>query len=319
MGDWLQHCALCPRQCGANREKEPGQCGGGALPKVARAALHHFEEPCLSGGEGGRGSGAVFFSGCPLGCVFCQNRAISAGNFGREISIERLAEIFTELEAAGALNINLVSPTHYAPQIRAALDMARPGVRVVYNSGGYESAETLAVMKGAVDVYLPDIKYVDGALAGKYSGAPDYFARASEAVLEMARQVGRPVFDAAGMLQRGVMIRHLVLPGHVADSLRVLRWIGEHFAPGDVLLSIMSQYTPVAGVPEEIGRRLRRREYARVADAAAKLGFDGYVQALSSAGEACIPQFDLTGVDAGLAFAGKKAYTIHGTCIGEDM
>lgn len=296
-------CRLCPRRCGADRTRERGFCGGGAGARVARAALHPWEEPCLSGTEG---SGAVFFSGCPLRCRFCQNYEISEGNFGRDISVSRLADIFLELQRQGAHNINLVSPTPYVPWILEALDAAKPdlSVPVVYNTGGYESADTLRALDGRANVYLPDLKYKDDALAARYSDAPGYFGFASRAVLEMYRQTGPAVFDGRGLMRRGLLIRHLALPGAYRDSIAILEWIAANLPPEAIRVSLMSQYTPMrrsAGHPE-LDRRLTTFEYEKVTDAAAKLGLIGYVQRRESADAAFTPPFDLTGVDSTAAF-----------------
>ena len=285
-------CELCPRRCGAEREKHPGFCGMGERVKVARAALHHWEEPCISGT---RGSGTVFFSGCTLGCVFCQNRSVSAGGFGREISVERLREIFGELAGAGAHNLNLVSPTQFAPQILRALE-GKPEIPVVWNTGGYERVETLRSLEGAVQIYLPDLKYVSPALSKAYSGAADYFEAASRAILEMYRQVGPYQMGAEGVLCSGVVIRHMMLPGQLADTKRVIDWIAEQFAPGQVLVSLMSQYTPVAGVPE-IGRKVTRAEYRAACAYLENCGVqEGFFQERTAAREEYTPPFDLTGV-----------------------
>ena len=257
-----EHCALCPRRCGAARRETAGLCGMGAELKVARAALHYWEEPCISGCDG---SGTVFFSGCTLRCVFCQNREISAGGFGQAISVERLREVFRELEAAGASNINLVSPTQFAPWIALALEEV-PGIPVVWNTGGYERVETLRLLEGKVQIYLPDLKYVSAKWSRRCSGAADYFTWAAPAILEMFRQSGPYVVDEHGMLRRGVVIRHLMLPGGLAETKRVIDWVAAHFAPGEVLFSLMSQYTPIPGVPEELNRRVRQAEYRAACD-----------------------------------------------------
>lgn len=288
-------CRLCPRECGADRTKYAGVCRSGVLPKVARAALHYGEEPCISGT---RGSGTVFFSGCSLRCVFCQNDSVSHGNFGREISVERLSEIFGELEAAGAHNLNLVSPAHFVPQIAEALALRRPGIPVVYNSGGYEKAETLRRMEGLVDIYLPDIKYADSALAAKLSGAADYPETALSAVAEMLRQTGNIRLDENGMAIGGTLIRHLVLPMHTHDSMAVLDRIADRFGT-DTWVSLMFQYTPITPSERypELNRRLTARERGRVEEHLVALGFhNGYVQQPESADRAYIPDFDLTGV-----------------------
>ena len=288
-------CSLCPRRCGALRTGTEGGgfCGMPALPVVARAALHCWEEPCISGT---RGSGTVFFSGCNLGCVFCQNGSISHGRFGRPVTIPRLREIFQELIAQGAHNINLVTPTHFAPAIREALETPL-AVPVVWNSGGYELPETLRTLEGKVQIYLPDLKYADSALAARYSGAADYFETATAAIREMFRQVGRCVWDADGVLQRGVIIRHLLLPGALENTKAVLDWIAGTFPAGSVLVSLMSQYTPQA-VAEGLLRRKVTGAESRAARAYMEnLGLTaGYYQDSSSAREEYTPPFDLTGV-----------------------
>lgn len=287
-------CTLCPRRCGAERTAEAG--GGfcrmpGGL-RVARAMLHHWEEPPISGQNG---AGTVFFSGCTLGCVYCQNGDISAGGFGKDISTARLREIFEELIAQGAHNIELVTPTHFLPWILPALTPRLP-VPVVYNCGGYERVETLRALEGLVDVYLPDLKYADGALAAELSGAGDYFPVACEAIREMFRQVGPYVLED-GLLTRGVVIRHLVLPGYLDNTRRVLDWIAETFAPGDVLVSLMSQYTPTANMTGRLARRVTAAEYRAAADYMRNCGItDGFVQERTSAEEAYTPAFDGQGV-----------------------
>ena len=287
-------CTLCPRRCGAERTAEAG--GGfcrmpGGL-RVARAMLHHWEEPPISGQNG---AGTVFFSGCTLGCVYCQNGDISAGGFGKDISAARLREIFEELIAQGAHNIELVTPTHFLPWILPALTPRLP-VPVVYNCGGYERVETLRALEGLVDVYLPDLKYADGALAAELSGAADYFPVACEAIREMFRQIGPYVLED-GLLTRGVVIRHLVLPGYLDNTRRVLDWIAETFAPGDVLVSLMSQYTPTANMTGRLARRVTAAEYRAAADYMRNCGItDGFVQERTSAEEAYTPAFDGEGV-----------------------
>ena len=287
-------CTLCPRRCGAERTAEAG--GGfcrmpGGL-RVARAMLHHWEEPPISGQNG---AGTVFFSGCTLGCVYCQNGDISAGGFGKDISTARLREIFEELIAQGAHNIELVTPTHFLPWILPALTPRLP-VPVVYNCGGYERVETLRALEGLVDVYLPDLKYADGTLAAALSGAADYFPVACEAIREMFRQVGPYVLED-GLLTRGVVIRHLVLPGYLDNTRRVLDWIAETFAPGDVLVSLMSQYTPTANMTGRLARRVTAAEYRAAADYMRNCGItDGFVQERTSAEEAYTPAFDGEGV-----------------------
>ncbi len=288
-------CHLCPRDCGALREETTGEgfCRCGTLPRLARAALHYWEEPCISGAEG---SGAVFFSGCPLHCIFCQNETISHEGWGKTVSVERLAEIFGELEEQGANNLNLVTPTHFIPAIRQALQMAKPGIPVVYNTGGYEKVSSLRQMEGLVQIYLPDLKYSSRRMAGLLSGAPDYPEVAEAALLEMRRQVGENVYDARGMLQRGMIVRHLVLPGMTADSMKILTWIRENL-PG-VPVSLMGQYMPVAGAAKVPGmdRTVTEREYARVLAHMEAIGLDGYRQERSAADAQYVPSFDGTGV-----------------------
>lgn len=285
-------CTICPRACGADREAgKLGFCAMGPTPVVARAAPHYWEEPCISGE---RGSGCVFFSGCNLRCVFCQNYEISALGRGQEVSVPHLRDIFRRLEAQGVHNLNLVTGAHFAPAIVEALEPP-PSLPVVWNSAGYESVRTLRMLEGKVQVYLPDMKYSDAALAGRLSAALDYPAAARAAILEMFRQTGPYELDGDGMLIRGVMIRHLVLPGYLDNTFGVLDWIRDTFRPGDVLVSLMGQYTPNHhGGPD---RRLTPEEYARAADYMAALGLlEGYTQELDSAEECFTPPFDGTGV-----------------------
>ena len=289
-------CNLCPRQCGALRTETEGQglCRMHSAPVVARAALHKWEEPPVSGT---RGSGTVFFSGCALGCVFCQNEQISHQDFGKTISVSRLREIFFALIDQGAHNINLVNPTHYAHVVRQALEEPLP-VPVVWNSGGYDRVETLRALEGKVQIYLPDYKYHTPEYARRYSGAEDYPETARAAILEMVRQTGPCVYDENGLLKRGVIIRHLLLPGKLAEAKRVMDWVREQFAQGEVLFSLMSQYIPWGRAAEfpEINRRVRPSE-ARAAEAyMADLGLEGFAQGVEAAQADYIPPFDLTGV-----------------------
>ena len=290
-------CSLCPHTCRAVRNDTAGggRCGLPKTAHVARAALHFGEEPCISGS---RGSGTVFFGGCTLTCAFCQNQAISRTAAGAPVTAERLAAMFQALVAEGAHNINLVSPTPYVPVIREALLLYRPPVPVVYNSSGWERVETLRALEGLVDVYLPDYKYASAELALALSGAENYPDTALAAVLEMARQTGPVVLDGDGLIVRGTVVRHLVLPGHTNDSVRCLEILAERLPKG-CYVSLMFQYTPmgeVAGHPE-LSRRLTPRECNKVWDALDALGLsDGYVQSREAAGEAMIPAFDLTGV-----------------------
>lgn len=290
-------CNLCPRRCAALRTdtRGEGRCAMPSLPVVARAALHQWEEPPLSGA---RGAGTVFFSGCPLGCVFCQNESISHENFGRPISVERLRAIFQELIDQGAHNIDLVNPTHFAHAVLQALEEPLP-VPVVWNSGGYDTLETLRALEGKVDVYLPDLKYLRSETAARYSDAPDYPEAACAAILEMYRQTGPCVYDGDGLLRRGVIIRHLILPGRLSETKEVMDWVAEHFAPGQVLFSLMSQYIPWgrAGEFPEIDRNLRPSEARSARQYMDALGLTGFTQEDSSAESAFIPAFDLTGVE----------------------
>ena len=290
----MDGCILCPRLCGVDRTERVGYCGSGSLPKVARAAKHHWEEPCISGTEG---SGTVFFSGCTLGCVFCQNREISRGGTGREVTVEHLADIFKRLEGQGVHNLNLVTPTHFTPQILQALELAKPTVPVVMNCGGYERVETLRQWEGKVQVYLPDLKYFSPGLSAKYSAAPDYFDVASKAIMEMHRQQPQLVWEG-DLLKSGLIIRHLVLPGCMKDSLQILDFLDNHLPKDSFLLSLMSQYTPTENCKQfpEINRRVTTYEYRKVADRAAELGFFGFAQDRRSAKEEYTPPFNLEGV-----------------------
>lgn len=289
------HCTLCPRRCGVDRTR--GQLGFCKMPgqiHAARAGVHYWEEPVISGSFG---SGAVFFSGCTLKCAFCQNYDISQENFGKPMTSAELRAAFERLIDEGVQNINLVTPTHFLPDILPALEPKLP-VPVVYNCGGYESVETLRQLEGKIDVYLPDFKYSDNALAKKLSSAPDYFETASAAILEMYRQVGKPVLEDDEM-KRGVLLRHLVLPGYVDNSLGVLDWVAEHFRSGDILFSLMSQYVPMGRAAEmpPFDRRITELEYDSVLSYMMLLGIeDGYTQDFSSAERGYTPRFDLTGL-----------------------
>ena len=285
-------CNLCPRRCGVDRSEKAGFC---ALPeglRLARAALHFWEEPVISGEKG---SGTVFFSGCNLRCVYCQNHDISAGGFGREISAARLREIFEELIAQGAHNINLVTPSHLVPWIMPALEPKLP-VPVVYNCGGYESVETLRLLENKVDIWLPDLKYADSDLAGKLSAAPDYFEIATAAIGEMYRQAGDYVIEN-GLMKRGVIIRHLVLPGQLENTKRCIDWVSRTFQPGQVLFSLMAQYTPQPGAEGVLARHVTFGEYRAAVEYMENCGIvDGFTQLRTSAKEEYTPPFDLTGV-----------------------
>ena len=287
----MKHCTLCPRECGADRNKGHGFCGEGSTVRIARAALHMWEEPCISGK---RGSGTVFFSGCTLRCVFCQNYEISHEGKGFAVTERQLAECFLRLKEQGAHNINLVNPTHFVPQILSALDIAGDmGIPVVYNSGGYEKPETLDMLRGKVSVFLPDLKYFDSALSMKYSSAADYYERAFSAIEKMYELAGRPVFGADGIMQSGVIVRHLILPNCRRDSIALMERLAERFAPGDIMVSLMCQYTPVYRAKEfhELSRRVSAFEYKTVAEVLERTGFDGFVQERGSAEEEYIPEF----------------------------
>ena len=289
------HCTLCPRRCGVDRTR--GQLGFCKMPgqiHAARAGVHYWEEPVISGSFG---SGAVFFSGCTLKCAFCQNYDISQENFGKPMTSAELRAAFERLIDEGVQNINLVTPTHFLPDILPALEPKLP-VPVVYNCGGYESVETLRQLEGKIDVYLPDFKYSDNMLAKRLSSAPDYFETASAAILEMYRQVGKPVLEDDEM-KRGVLVRHLVLPGCADNSLGVLDWVAEHFRSGDILFSLMSQYVPMGRAAEmpPFDRRITELEYDSVLSYMMLLGIeDGYTQDFSSAERSYTPSFDLTGL-----------------------
>lgn len=292
-------CNSCPRNCNKNRKVEAGFCGVTEQLKVARAFLHMWEEPCISGT---RGSGTIFFAGCNLKCVYCQNFHISQEHFGKEITETRLGEIVTELVHKGAHNINLVNPSHYVQAIARMLrELKAAGkltVPIVYNCSGYESVAALKTVEGLIDVYLPDMKYSEGDTSFKYSKAKNYPQVSQEAVLEMYRQVGSPVLDASGIIRRGLIIRHLILPGHTKESINVLNWISEN-VPKSVYVSLMSQYTPFYAAEKypEINRPITRKEYERVVEHLYKLGLEeGYVQERQSADTQYIPDFNLEGV-----------------------
>lgn len=294
----LEHCTACPRRCGADRTRGPGRCGAGERIKVARAALHQWEEPVISGQ---RGSGTVFFTGCNLGCCFCQNYPVSQQGLGKEIDPGRLEEIFFELAQQGAHNINLVTPTPQLPLLLPVLQRVKSRLRipVVYNCGGYERVEALQRLEGLVDIYLPDLKYFSPALAQELSGAADYFAFAAPAILEMFRQVGPPVVAGDGLLQRGLVVRHLALPGCSGDSLRLIDWLAENLPGGGFYLSLMSQYLPIykSGEHPRINRRLFSLEYNKLVRRAEQLGLEKvFLQQRQAADSQYIPPFDLQGV-----------------------
>lgn len=296
----LSSCTLCPRNCKADRNSgKTGFCGVDNTIYLARAALHMWEEPCISGKKG---SGAVFFSGCGLRCCFCQNHDIAIGSRGLPVTVERLSEIFLELKEKGAANINLVTGTHYVPQIVQALDMAGEkgmDLPVVYNSSGYEKIETLELLEGYVDVYLPDMKYMESELAQKFSHAADYPETAKAAIWEMVRQTGKCEFGEDGYIRKGTIVRHLILPGHTRNSVKVLKYLHEIYGD-NIYISIMNQYTPVRTFDtcKELNRKVTKREYKKVLDAAVDMGIkNGFIQEGETASESFIPDFDYEGVE----------------------
>lgn len=299
--DLLSNCRLCPRSCGVNRYEKPGACGGGALARVAKVSLHPWEEPAIAGPETGKGAGTVFFSGCNLRCVFCQNYEISHYAKGREVTSEELGEIFLHQQAQGAATLDLVTPTHYVPQIMQALAYAKKrgfSLPVVYNSSGYEGVSTIELLEGSVDVYLPDLKYYASELSRAYSKAQDYFPVAAKAIKAMVQQVGRPVLDAQGIMTKGVLVRHMVLPGARHDSMKLLDWLWQTFGD-DIYLSLMSQYTPMYKAEEykNLKRRLTTFEYQSVTDYASELGFTQcFVQQRSSATRVYVPDWQDNGL-----------------------
>ena len=287
-------CNACPRGCNVDREVSLGYCKSPEKFKLARASLHYWEEPCISGKNG---SGAIFFSGCNLGCVFCQNYEISHGCKGVEVSDDDLVRIMKRLVDEGANNINFVNPTHYSLQLLRVLEKYKPPVPIVYNTSGYDSVETLKMLDGAVDIYLPDFKYIRPEKALKYSKAEDYPQVAEEALAEMKRQVGEDVFDENGIMQRGMIIRHLVLPSNTNSSILALDYLAENF--GDTYISVMAQYVPCGDLTEykEINRPLTQREYDKVVNHIFDLGLQKiFVQELEAASDEFIPDFDFTGV-----------------------
>ncbi len=290
-------CSICPRECGARRDEYSGEgfCKAGRYPKIAKAALHFWEEPLISGE---RGSGAIFFSGCSMRCVYCQNYKISTQGYGKEVTPERLREIYEELKAQGAHNINLVNPTHYAEVIAQSLEKPL-GIPVIYNCGGYEKVETLRKLEDKIQIYMPDLKYSDNEAAKRYSKADGYFETAKAAIDEMFRQTGEYQLDEEGMLQSGVIIRHLVLPSNLKNTYGVIDYVSRRFQPGDVLFSLMSQYIPCAEAERypEINKRLSKEEYVAAREYLEESNIeDGFVQELDSADEGYVPDFNLSGV-----------------------
>ena len=281
------NCTLCPRQCGVDRTVgQRGFCGAPAEAMVAKAMLHQWEEPVLAGSGG---SGAIFFGGCTLGCVYCQNRAISGAAVGKAMDSRGLRQLMEDLIARGAENIDLVTPTHYLPTILPALEPKLP-VPVVYNCGGYERPETIRALTGKVDIYLPDLKYAEPSLAAALSGAGDYFEVATAAIREMVAQVGPPEWDGE-KLKSGVIVRHLILPGHVENSLKVLDWLGETFTPGEILVSLMRQYTPMPGLAAPLDRTVTEDEYQAVLSWMMLNDLEGFTQEAEAADAGFIPDF----------------------------
>ncbi len=294
----FKSCRLCPRKCGADRTSGKGFCGESNVIYAAKASLHKWEEPCISYKNG---AGTVFFSGCSLHCKFCQNNIISNELYGTGISVQRLSDVFLRLQDNGADNIELVTPTHFVPLIINALDIVRSRLEipVVYNSGGYELPDTIAMLNGYIDIYLPDIKYFSPEVSARYSSAPDYFVYASETVLAMISQTGRLVYNSEGGLMKGTVIRHLVLPANRHDSIRIMEWIAANTSPDNVLVSIMNQYTPFDFIPDslpELRRRVTKMEYNSVVRRASELGLNGFTQENTSASDKYVPEFDLEGL-----------------------
>jgi len=296
----LKKCTLCPRECGVDRTAgQRGYCGAGELVNIALVSLHRWEEPCLTGANG---AGTVFFSHCTMKCAFCQNYDVSRGECGIEVTTQRLSEIFCEQQSRGAASLDLVTPTHYVPQLIAALDAAKErgfSLPVVFNCGGFENVETIEALRGYVDVFLPDLKYFDDELARKYSNAPGYFASATAAIEKMAELTGPFQMNENGLMTRGVIVRHLVLPGQYRDSLKLLDWLHERFG-GEIYVSLMNQFTPIpqctARFPE-LRRRLTTMEYQKVLAHAERLGMENcFVQSTGTAMEKYIPVFDGSGV-----------------------
>lgn len=289
-------CNLCPRGCMVNRINNLGFCKSYDKIKVAKAMLHMWEEPCISGEKG---SGAIFFSGCSLKCVYCQNYEISEKNFGKEITCEHLGEIMLKLQDRGAHNINLVNPTHFADKIIKSLDMVKDKLKIpiVYNCGGYENIETIKMLKGYIDIYLPDFKYYSDEISKKYSGAGDYFLMASSSIKEMILQTDGIEYDGI-IMKKGVIIRHMVLPTYYKDSIKIMEYIKDNYPEDKFLVSIMSQYTPMSRAEDfkEINRKITTFEYKKVCESATNSGFKGYFQKPSSARKEYTPEFDLKGI-----------------------
>lgn len=292
---WIMICNSCPRKCNVDRSKDVGVCGVGEMPRVAKVSLHKWEEPIISGKNG---SGTIFFSGCNLKCIFCQNYKISSENYGKYITYDRLADIFREFEEKGAMNINLVSPSHYSHAIKKALEIYKPNIPIVYNSSGYDGLESLEELKDYIDIYLVDFKYMDSDLAKRLSKAPDYPEIAKEVIKRMREYQPKEVFDDNGMLTKGVIIRHLVLPNHTDDSIAILDWIKGNI--DNPFVSLMSQYTPMykAILQPDINRTLKPLEYKVVEEHMVNIGLvNGFAQELDSASSCYVPDFDCSGVE----------------------
>ena len=297
MSDLLyKKCNLCARRCGVDRTVSAGYCRMKNEIYLSRAALHFWEEPPISGEHG---SGAIFFAGCSLSCIYCQNREISRGRAGKAVTVERLCEIMLDLQRQGAHNINFVTPTHYIPSVADAIKLARSKglvIPIVYNTGSYDTPEALKILEGLVDIYLPDLKYYTPRTANEYSSAKDYPEVARDAIAEMYRQVGRAQIDGEGMMTRGVVVRILLLPGHVAEAKLSLKYLMDTYGDS-IYISLMNQYTPMPDIPSPLNRRVTRDEYEQLLDYAEKLGLkNGFTQEFGTASESFIPPFDNTGI-----------------------
>lgn len=290
--NYFKNCNLCPRNCNINREKEHGYCHANNKLKIARAALHYYEEPCISGTNG---SGAIFFTYCNLKCIFCQNYEISTKNIGKEISIEKLSDICLNLQKEGANNINLVTPTHYIPLIKEALIKAKNKgltIPIIYNTSGYEKVSSLKLLEGLIDIYIPDLKYKSEILGKKYSNAPDYFNITTKAIKEMYRQVGKPKFSKEGIMQKGLIVRHLAIPENEKDSKEILSYLYNTYK-NNIYISLMNQYTPIKKTKyNELNRKLSKKEYYNLIDYAISLGIENcFVQEEGTQKKSFIPDF----------------------------
>lgn len=290
-----ENCILCPRECGVNRYVRTGACKVEATLKVSRVALHMWEEPCISGIEG---SGTIFFSGCNMGCVYCQNIAISTGKRGKEVSVDELADMMLDLMGQGANNINLVTPSHYVPSIVPAIKLAKSkgmNLPIVYNTSAYEKVETLKLLDGLIDIYLPDFKYLDSESGKKYSYTPDYPEVAKKAIAEMVRQVPKVEFDEKGIMQKGVIVRHLLLPGHLREAKHIVGYLHETYG-AQIYISLMSQYTPMSDFEKypNLNEKVKKRNYDKLIDYAVSIGVEqAFIQEGDVASESFIPEFDM--------------------------